>query len=247
MGLADLHIHTSISDGMMDAGALLDHVQQHTEFTVVAITDHDDINGGLLAKQLSEQRSYRFEVIVGAEITTREGHLLALFLQRPIPRLQSLADTLQAVHDQGGIAIIPHPMSWLTFSVGRRSIDRVLESGRDGVYFDGIETGNPTLAAKLVHDRVQQLNQDHFHLPQIGSSDAHFLQAVASGYTRFPGSTAADLRRAIAGGSTEPASIEMRLSDIGYGQLVRQQVQSLVVLPGRQIGRSARKLLQGNQ
>src|SRR5437879_3449609 len=107
MGLADLHTHTSVSDGMMDVRALLRHVE---------------LSGALEAREIAAGEGYRFQVIVGEEVTTRAGHLIGLFLQGRIPRLRSLEATLRMIHDQGGIAIVPHPMSWLTFSVGQRSV-----------------------------------------------------------------------------------------------------------------------------
>jgi len=243
MGLADLHTHTSLTDGMMDVRQLLDYAQEHTELDVLAVTDHDDVTAGLLARELTARHDYRFEVIVGTEGTTLQGHVLALFVEEPIARLQSIERTIDAIHKQGGIAIAPHPLSWLTFSVGESTLRRIAGSPRTGVYFDGIETGNPTLAAKVRHARVVELNNSLLHLAEIGASDAHFLPAVASGVTQFEGATAADLRQALFARTTEAFIHEVKLRDIGYGQLVKQQVQSLVVFPTRTMGRKVKRAL----
>ena len=234
MGLADLHTHTSLTDGMMDVGALLAHIQEHTDIDVLAVTDHDDITAGLMARELARQQGYRFEVIVGEEVTTREGHLIGLFLERQVPRLQSLEFSLRAIHEQGGLAVIPHPLSWLTFSLGRRSIRRVATSSTPGVHFDAVETANPSLAAQVVLPKVLELNQE-LGLPPIGASDAHFLQALGLGQTRFPGATAEDLRRAIRDKTTEAESRKMDLRSIGVGNLAKQQVQALVIHPARSV------------
>jgi len=90
MGRADIHTHTNLTDGMMDVRALLEHVQERTDLDVLAVTDHDDLTAGLLARELVEQNGYRFQVVIGAEITTLEGHLLGLFLERAVAQLQSL-------------------------------------------------------------------------------------------------------------------------------------------------------------
>lgn len=245
MGTADLHTHTSLTDGMMDVGALLEYVQHHTSLDVVAVTDHDDITAGLLARELARERGYRAQVVVGAEITTLEGHLLGLFLEQNVAPFQPLATTLKALHRQGGLAIVPHPMSWLTFSLGQRAIQRVLASQEPGVHFDGIETQNPTAAGKVTWKKVGRLNQEQYHLAEVGGSDAHFLAAVGSGYTRFPGATTEELRRAIQQSRTEAASVSVALSRIGYGELVKQQVKSLVLHPTRTVSRPLWRFLRG--
>jgi len=182
-------------------------------------------------------------VIVGCEITTLSGHVVGLFLESPVPRLQSLEKTLRAIHRQGGLAIAPHPLSWLTFSLGRRALLRVARSQDTDVYLDGIETANPSLAAKVVHDRVVALNRETLGLAEIGASDAHFLPVAGSGLTRFAGRTAADLRRAVLERTTTSESHPVPLSAIGYGMLVRQQVRSLVVAPARSLARPLGRFL----
>lgn len=247
MGAADLHTHTSLTDGMMDVAALLEQVQHHTSLDVLAVTDHDDITAGLLAQQLVQERGYRFQVVVGEEISTLEGHLLGLFLTRAVPPLQPLASTLRMIHEQGGLAVVPHPMSWLTFSVGQRSIERALASTVAGVHIDAIETGNPTAAGQLTQEKAQRLNRERYHLAEVGGSDAHFLAAVGSGYTLFDGVTAEELRQAILARQTQALAPGISLTAIGYGELVKQQVRSLVVQPSRVVSRPLLRLFRGSQ
>ncbi|MEK7215416.1 MAG: hypothetical protein AAB289_07475, partial [Chloroflexota bacterium] len=154
--------------GMMDVRSLLDHFQEHTNVDVVAITDHDDITAGLVARDLAERHQFRFQVIVGCEVTTLSGHLIGLFLESPVPRLRSMEKTLQAIHRQGGLAIAPHPLSWLTFSLGERALRRAGQSQETGVYFDGIETANPSLAAQVVRERAVRLTAKPSGLPKSG-------------------------------------------------------------------------------
>src|SRR5262249_24117653 len=140
-GLADLHIHTTYSDGTGTVENVLAHVQRATTLDVIAITDHDTIEGALRARDLAARAAYRFEVIVGEEISTREGHLLALFLQEPITPDQSIERSIELIHAQGGLAIVAHPFNRVfRHSVQRSVMNRLLRQPE--VHPDGIETLN---------------------------------------------------------------------------------------------------------
>ena len=116
MGLADLHIHTTHSDGMASVEAVLDFAEQHTALDVVAVADHDQVRGALAALEwVAARPSARVEVVFGTEISASWGrHLLAYFFEppfptKPFPRHRSLGYTTALVHDHGGIVVIPHP------------------------------------------------------------------------------------------------------------------------------------------
>ena len=164
-------------------------------------------------------------------MTTIEGHLLALFIEEPVPSLKPLLPTLEAVHRQGGLALIPHPLSWLTRSIGQRTIERVLRDGNDGVYFDGIETsGSP--AARVTRSKAQRLNRERYHLAEVGASDAHFLQAIGACYTRFEGGTAEELRRAILERRTSAVVGRYpSIRQIGVLPVLRQQWRGMMATP----------------
>ena len=194
-GKADLHIHTAFSDGMAEARVLLDHVEANTDLDVIAITDHDDIRGAWQARELWARGNYRFDLVVGVEVTSIEGHLVALYLEEPVPSLCPVEAVLESVHRQGGLCIIAHPMSRLTRSLGWSAIRRV-ESRRDkGVSFDGIEaTHRSWLSASWVHTGAE-INKT-LGVAEVASSDAHFLSIIGSAYTEFPGRSAAELKAA---------------------------------------------------
>ena len=109
-GRADLHIHTLASDGTAGIEAVLDHVERETDLDVIAITDHERIDAAVAARSLARDRGLRAEVVVGEEVTTLGGHLLALFVDRPIRPYRTLRTTILAVHDAGGLAIPAHPL-----------------------------------------------------------------------------------------------------------------------------------------
>ena len=90
LGRADLHIHTLASDGTAPVQAVLDHVEALGTLDVIAIADHERIDAAVAARQMAADQGLRTAVIVGEEISTRGGHLLALFLERPVPAMKSL-------------------------------------------------------------------------------------------------------------------------------------------------------------
>lgn len=231
MGKADLHIHSSHSDGMADVQTLLHYVETQTDLDVIAVTDHDDIRGALAARDTWARATYRFEIVPGMEVTTIEGHLLALFIDEPIPCLRGVEETLAAIHRLGGLAVIPHPLTWLTRGLGERHIRRVMSSDTPGVSFDGIELTNGTPAGRSGARKAKALNRE-LGLAESGGSDAHFLEAVGAGYTAFPGRTAAGLRQAILDRRTRGVSSpHPSLRDIGFAQVARQTYRGIMSTP----------------
>jgi predicted metal-dependent phosphoesterase TrpH len=113
---ADLHLHTNYSDGYSTPAQLVDYVCDHTDLRVIAVTDHDAIDGAYEAQQYAQERN--LDVIIGEEISTREGHMLAYFIERHIRTGMSARDTIAAIHDQGGLAVAAHPYDWMVPHLG---------------------------------------------------------------------------------------------------------------------------------
>jgi len=200
LGRADLHIHTLASDGTAGVVEILEHVERETELDVIAITDHERIDAALAARSIAADRGHRAEVVVGEEITTLGGHLLGLWLEAPIRPFRSLRATIAEIHAQGGVAIPAHPLVPYPLCAQGFVLRRLL-ADEHRFRPDAIEAFNPTTLGRPWHDRVVRFAERHA-LARVGSSDAHALEAVGSGYTTFHGATAADLRAAIASGET---------------------------------------------
>jgi predicted metal-dependent phosphoesterase TrpH len=199
-GRADLHLHSLYSDGTASVAQILGHVERATDLDVVAITDHERIDGALRAAELHRAGDYGFDLVVGEEITTRRGHVLALFITERIPALRPLEETLERIHAQGGLAIAAHPMAPIPLSVGRRSLQRVRDHANEAVAFDALELFNPSTAGRTRHAARMDLNARELNLPGVGNSDAHVLEGIGTGWTSFPGHTALDYRAAVASG-----------------------------------------------
>ncbi len=207
LGKADMHIHTLYSDGTASVQAVLDHVEGATDLDVIAITDHERIDGALRAREIHAGGDYSFELVVGEEITTRRGHVLALFVTERVPALRPLAETLERIHAQGGIAVAAHPMAPLTPSLGTRSLLWARGATDPRHRLDAIELMNPSTAGRSRRVARDRLNAEILHLPAVGNSDAHVLEGIGSAWTWFPGSSAAELRAAIEHGSTRPDGV----------------------------------------
>jgi predicted metal-dependent phosphoesterase TrpH len=245
MGKADLHIHSGAGDGMADVLSILEHVEHHTDLDVIAITDHDDMEGSYQARELAQKGRYRFDLVMGMEVTTLAGHLLALYIERPVPSYRRLEATLEAIHAQGGLCVVPHPLSWLTRSIGKRALDRITRAPSSGVYFDAIELITANLAGRVTYRKAKVLNERCYHLPEAGGSDAHFLPQVGNACTAFPGHSAEDLRHSIFDGSTRTVSYAPAgLKEIGYAHILGQQAKSLVILPCQLLAKRSRRLLR---
>ncbi len=249
MGKADIHIHSDYSDGMATVEQILDYAENQTDLDLIAITDHDMFDGADKARELAARRRYRFAVLTGMDVTTIEGHLLVLGIDKPVRSLQPLDRTIAQVHEQGGVVVVPHPMSWLIRSVGRRGILRIHQNPHSEIYFDGFETMNPSFAGQVTSAQATLLNQNVLHLAPTGGSDSHTLNMIGTGVTRFPGSGDQAFRQALLAGTTTAdghywTREELReLARIGP----RHMLQSLVILPGRHVRRVVRTVRQGSR
>jgi predicted metal-dependent phosphoesterase TrpH len=234
MGLADLHIHTSDGDGMASAPEILDSVAQAGDLSVIAITEHDDLRPALKARDLCARAGYSFEVVAGMEITTRSGHVIALYVEEPIRSFLTPDATIAAIHRAGGVALVPHPLSWLTRSVGERVMQRLVSDPETRP--DAIEVG-PSPAARLTASKARRLNQSAWRLAEYGGSDAHFVEAIGTAVTSFPGDSADDLRQALEASETEAVLRKpVAYCQLGIGKVLRQQWRGIWVTPRKIIG-----------
>jgi predicted metal-dependent phosphoesterase TrpH len=199
MGLADLHIHSNYSwDGIVPVASILANVAKTAELQVLAITDHNRIEGALEAVSLAPD--YGLEVVPGCEVSTADGHLLALFVTQVIPTGLSLIETILYVGSLGGLCVAPHPMAGrVSDSLSEAVITRALQNPRVREIFVGMESYNAGNVGWLYSDgnpRARRLAR-RLRLAELGASDAHMLPAIGSGMTFFPGKTAQELRQAL--------------------------------------------------
>lgn len=203
LGRADLHMHSTYSDGLGTIQQVLDYAQWQTNLDVIALTDHDVIEGALRARDIWARGNYRFDFIVGEEVSTKSGHLLALFIEKRIPPRLSMEESIDLIHEQGGLAVVAHPLNQLfRHSCPRAVLDRIKAS--ESVWLDGIETWNASFCGIYANRVAMKSNRENYGWPELGNSDAHTLSAIGSGCTWFTGTSAQEVRAAIEQGETAP-------------------------------------------
>jgi predicted metal-dependent phosphoesterase TrpH len=203
MGLADVHIHTIYShDATTTVRGVLKQASS-VGLSVIAVTDHDDIRGAFDARELASQ--YELEVITGVEVSTRDGHLLALCVDEIPPRGLSLDETLKHIGGLGGIAVAPHPFNQLPGSLSMDNVISTLTKPELKEVLRGIEIYNMT--TQPFDEKVQKIS---VYLPfaKTAGSDAHVYWAIGTGTTEFEGSSAAELRTALETAATIPHPYE---------------------------------------
>lgn len=201
-GIADLHVHTHHSDGQDSPGEVLEWARR-IGLDVLAITDHDAIDGARIATELARQAGEGPEVVVGEEVSSRDGHILALFIDEVVPPGLSAGETIAAIHEQGGLAIAAHPY-WRHNSVDHAGRLYGLGDLIAELDFDAIEVVNGGFTPSMIgaNRRAGWVAEALGRTP-IGGSDAHVKHALGWGHTKFEGSGARDLRSAIAAGRTQ--------------------------------------------
>jgi len=208
---ADLHLHTTHSDGLMTPKEVIDIIAERRVLDVVAITDHDTTSGAFVARDYAAARHPHLAVIVGQEVTTGDGDVLGLFLQSTLPRYPTAAAAIAAIHAQNGLAIAAHPFvhNWGIESVG---------AAITHLAFDAVEVRHGCPLSIPFNVRARFANRRGQQLPEIGSSDSHIPYSAGEAFTWFPGRTPHDLRCAIQsnwvrpGGTTwKPGSLLRKL------------------------------------
>jgi predicted metal-dependent phosphoesterase TrpH len=191
-------MHTTASDGWPSPHELVDHARV-TGLDVIAVTDHDTIEGALRACDHAAGRS-KLQVVVGEEVSSREGHIVGLFIERRVRPGMSAAATVHAIHEQGGLAVAVHPF-WRTQRRTRSGLVHGVGWLAAELDFDAIEVENATPGFYVFNQLARRLNMG-LESAELGGSDAHILDAVGRAFTEFPGKTPKALRSAIEGATT---------------------------------------------
>ena len=173
----DLHCHTSASFDSLSDPAKVVRAAATRGITHLAITDHDRIDGALRARDAAPDG---LTVIIGQEVRTKAGDLIAAFIERPIERGLSAADAIAVVREQGGLVGIPHP-----FDRFRGSLLRDPGMEAIGPLVDWVEVHNARLLGGG-NERAAVFAVEHGR-PGVAASDAHTVLEIGVAYTVVDG------------------------------------------------------------
>lgn len=225
MRVADPHCHTTASDGMVSPAELVAAaVAAHID--LIAVTDHDTMQS---VREVQDRGAAAgLDVVAGQEVTTAwpaQTHMLGWFLEKPVKRGMSLEDTVAAIHDAGGLAIVPHPFMPVYFgSIQPGMLARLL----DRTPVDGIEVVMTVpIGARRRHalDQFVAANRERLGA-MIGGSDCHFgAHDIGRVLTDYEG----DFRSAIVERRTRPRMGTRHAVPLGIA--ARQQWRALVAVP----------------
>jgi predicted metal-dependent phosphoesterase TrpH len=164
--------------------------------THLAITDHDRIDGALRARDVTAAVPSNLQVIIGQEVRTSTGDLIALFVEQAIPPGLAPAEAAARIHEQGGLVGLAHPFDRFRSGAGRKGWETELDAVIPNLDF--VEVWNARLFVGDGNARAARFAADH-GLAGVAVSDAHTVMEVAVAQTIFddPIDTAAAMRVAL--------------------------------------------------
>lgn len=172
---ADFHMHTHFSpDSETDPDKLVKRCLK-VGLELIAVTDHNTIEGALKVKDLAP-----FPVIIGEEIKTSAGEITGLFLKETIPAGLSPIDTAHRIKDQGGLVSLPHPFDRFRSEViDGKAIDELIP------LLDIVEIFNSRNNLSADDRKAEKFAKEH-NLLTSGVSDAHTLMELGRTYVQMP-------------------------------------------------------------
>ncbi len=204
----DLHVHTTHSGDSSTSVAEAIAWGKRRNLDGIAITDHNNVE----AVREIPRLGLGFTVILGEEVDTQEGHLIALGIDEKIPRDLPFSETLKLIREMGGLAIVPHPLDSLRGGVGVEIVRSFIP--------DAIEVANShSLFFNSTRSRASRLAQD-LNVACVGGSDAHLPQTIGDSYTvvscrkRCQGSILESIREGRSWAFGAPTKLQYRLKTL---------------------------------
>jgi len=200
----DMHVHTVGSPDAHTRTEDLSGIIKTKGLDGVAVTEHDNFNALKFPDVL---------IIPGIEVSSRDGHVIGLGVRENIPASLSADETIQLIHEQGGIAIIPHPYDPVCECVKIAQ----LKSRPDAV-----ETMNADALSFHISNWLARRDADKFRLPQVGGSDSHIPQTIGDAYTIIDSASRdlTDVLDAIRAGKMHPeghaTSVQNKIRKLHY-------------------------------
>lgn len=171
----DLHMHSQYSKDSLNTLADIIATCRRKQLDVICLTDHNAIEGALRLRDISP-----LPVIVGQEITTSWGEIIAYFIEKLIPPHLHPLEAIQKVKEQGGVVSIPHPMDRIRReAMGREKVMQIIDQ------VDALEVFNSRCLLPGFNEEARALAHEH-GLPGTAGSDAHSLVEIGATYLEVP-------------------------------------------------------------
>lgn len=201
--ILDLHIHSKYSFDSISKPHDIVRVAKRKGLNGIAITDHNTIKGGVEAKKINHDPS--FLVIIGSEISTEIGDIIGLFLNEEIKSRDSM-EVVEEIHNQGGIAILPHPYK------DHRLNDEIIRK------IDAIEGFNARSSEE--NNKKAMRLAGRFKKTTVAGSDAHFCSEIGTCKVIL---NSTNVRDEISNGKLE---LETKMTPL-YMQSISQMIKSI--------------------
>ena len=196
LAFADFHIHTRYSRDSILSEETFIRVALERGLTHVAVTNHNNVEGAIAVRDRAAELGVddRLTVILGEEVSTSDGEVVGLFLQRTIPSGLTADETADEIHAQGGLVSVPHPFDPFRASHIRRGpLEALAAAGK----VDMIEVFNSRVTFSRHNDEAAEFAARH-GIPGIACSDSHSALEVAMSFNALPAfATADELRDAL--------------------------------------------------
>lgn len=188
----DLHVHSCHSHDSYDSVDKILMRAKEIGLDGIAITDHDNIQGGLVGVQLSKELGLDLIVIPGEEISTTKGHLIVLGITDEIPMGMSPEITIDMAKDLGGTIIVPHP-----FHPFRHELGYIPEA------IDAVEVYNSRFILGYSNWKARRRALSR-NIPMVAGSDAHIAEMIGYGITKIDSAPSVNkILQAIRAGDTQ--------------------------------------------
>lgn len=212
----DLHVHTRCSVDSLITFEELVFYSEKRGLDGVAVTDHDRLDCAL-----KMARETDFLIVPGIEVSSLNGHIIGLNVQEEVPKNLSVGETVDRIHDAGGVAIACHPATFFKGSLGKLVNPK----------FDAVEVINSSAIPFGCSVKGAERLASNLGLARVAGSDAHYGPEIGLAYTVVDAeSDAAEIAKAIEKGLCQPfgSAVPFTVRLKREALVTKQKLQDLV-------------------
>ncbi len=170
----DLHMHTDHSGDCATPVDVLLQTARDRGLGAIAITDHNEVSGALEARRIAAEQFDDLKVIVAEEVKTKEqGEVIGLFIEEKIPKGLTMAETIAAIREQGGLVYVPHPFDRFHSVPDYEHLLAMVEE------IDILEVFNPRVALTSFNEEAVRF-ASKYRIVSGAGSDSHVAQGLGS-------------------------------------------------------------------